>query len=67
MPKKVLIALPPRMLEEVDFIANHEHRTRSDLIREALRRYIAGFNGLPKRPIQILTEQEDEQEAAQTA
>lgn len=40
MPKKVLIALPPLMLTEVDDIAVREHRTRSDLIREALRKYI---------------------------
>ena len=43
MPKKVLIALPPAMLEHVDFIAHAEHRTRSDLIREALRRYLDNF------------------------
>lgn len=43
MPKKVLIALPPAMLEQVDFIAKCEHRSRSDLIRESLRRYLDGF------------------------
>ena len=43
MTNKVLIALAPRMLEEVDYIAETEHRTRSDLIREALRRYIIEF------------------------
>ena len=43
MPKKVLIALPPAMLEQVDHIAKCEHRTRSDLIREALRRYLDNF------------------------
>lgn len=43
MPKKVLIALPPAMLEQVDFIAQCEHRTRSGLIREALRRYLDNF------------------------
>ena len=43
MPKKVLIALPPAMLEQVDYIASCEHRTRSDLIREALRRYLDNF------------------------
>lgn len=42
-PRKVLIALPPAMLEQVDFIAATEHRTRSDLIREALRRYLENF------------------------
>lgn len=43
MPKKILIALPPAMLEQIDVIAGAEHRTRSDLVREALRRYIATF------------------------
>ena len=43
MPKKVLVALPPGLLEQIDFVASVEHRTRSDLIREALRRYIENF------------------------
>jgi metal-responsive CopG/Arc/MetJ family transcriptional regulator len=43
MPKKVLVALPPGLLEQIDFVAQVEHRTRSDLIREALRRYIDTF------------------------
>ena len=43
MPKKVLIALPPAMLEQIDFIAQCEHRNRSDLIRESLRRYLENF------------------------
>ena len=44
MPKKVLIALPPGLLEQADFVALVEHRNRSDLIRESLRRYVAEFN-----------------------
>jgi metal-responsive CopG/Arc/MetJ family transcriptional regulator len=43
MPKKVLVALPSGLLEQIDFVAQVEHRTRSDLIREALRRYTEGF------------------------
>jgi len=43
MPKKVLVALPQGLLEQIDFVANVEHRSRSDLIREALRRYIENF------------------------
>jgi len=43
MPKKVLIAIPQAMLEQADHIAQCEHRTRSDLIREALRRYLDNF------------------------
>lgn len=43
MPKKVLVALPPGLLEQIDFVAGCEHRNRSDLIRESLRRYINEF------------------------
>lgn len=43
MPKKVLVALPPGLLEQVDFVAQVELRNRSDLIRESLRRYIDEF------------------------
>lgn len=41
MSKKVLIAIPSGLLAQADAIAQVEHRNRSDLIREALRRYIA--------------------------
>jgi len=43
MAKKVLIGLPPSLLAQVDYVAEAEHRTRSDLMREALRRYVASF------------------------
>lgn len=43
MPKKVLVALPAGLLEQIDHVAQVEHRNRSDLIREALRRYIEQF------------------------
>lgn len=42
-PKKVLCQFPPGLLEQADFVAQVEHRTRSDLIRESLRRYIDDF------------------------
>lgn len=54
MPKKVLIALPPAMLEQVDFVAQCEHRTRSDLIRESLRRYLEAFRR-DQGPMRIVT------------
>jgi metal-responsive CopG/Arc/MetJ family transcriptional regulator len=44
MPKKVLIVLPQGLLEQVDFVALLEHRNRSDLVRESLRRYIQDFS-----------------------
>ena len=37
---KVLISLPDKFLTEVDELAENEQRTRSELIREALRTYI---------------------------
>lgn len=40
MPKKVLIALPPGMLLELDFVATEQHRTRSDTVREGVRMVI---------------------------
>ena len=55
MPKKVLVALLPGLLEDVDHIASIEHRTRSELIREALRRYITTFrNQHGSQRLQIL-------------
>ena len=38
--KKVLISLPEKFLAEIDVVADEEQRTRSELIREALRAYI---------------------------
>jgi Arc/MetJ-type ribon-helix-helix transcriptional regulator len=60
MPKKVLIALPPAMLEQVDFIAQCEHRTRSDLIREALRRYLDNFRRTQGQSFSVSTVESSE-------
>jgi metal-responsive CopG/Arc/MetJ family transcriptional regulator len=35
------ISLPPEMAAKLEEIRKKEHRTRSELVREALRRYIA--------------------------
>jgi CopG family transcriptional regulator/antitoxin EndoAI len=40
MANKVLVSLPEKFLEEVDRVAAEEHRSRSELIREALRSYL---------------------------
>lgn len=48
--KKVLFSLPEELLGEIDAVAAEEHRSRSELIREATRRYIANRPGI-KRPI----------------
>jgi Arc/MetJ-type ribon-helix-helix transcriptional regulator len=39
---KVMISLPERFLSEIDKAARSEQRTRSELIREALRAYLHG-------------------------
>jgi hypothetical protein len=44
---KVLISLPDAFLEEVDRAARETHRSRSELIREALHRYIASLRSYP--------------------
>jgi hypothetical protein len=40
--KSVTISLPAEMLEEFDRVRKHEHRSRSELLREAFRCYVAG-------------------------
>lgn len=37
---RVLVSLSPEFLEEIDSLADAEHRSRSEFIREALRNYI---------------------------
>lgn len=39
--KLITISIFPELLEETEKVAKEENRTRSELIREALRRYIA--------------------------
>jgi CopG family transcriptional regulator/antitoxin EndoAI len=40
MTTKILVSLPQEFLDEVDQLAAEEHRSRSELIREALRAYL---------------------------
>jgi metal-responsive CopG/Arc/MetJ family transcriptional regulator len=40
--KTVSITLPPDLLVKAQAFAQREHRTMSELFREALRRYMAG-------------------------
>jgi len=47
---KVMISVPDEFLSEVDEVAKAEHRTRSELIREALREYVRKGKEY-KRPI----------------
>lgn len=37
---KVLLSLPEKFLNQIDEVAQNEQRSRSELIREALRSYL---------------------------
>ena len=37
----VTISLPPAMVRQLEAVRKREHRTRSELVREALRQYFA--------------------------
>ncbi|MBI4317596.1 MAG: ribbon-helix-helix protein, CopG family [Chloroflexi bacterium] len=39
--RKVMITMPEEFLAEMDKVAKREHRNRSELIRDAVRRYLA--------------------------
>jgi metal-responsive CopG/Arc/MetJ family transcriptional regulator len=39
--RTMTVSLPPEMVEQVERVRKAEHRTRSELVREALRTYIA--------------------------
>ena len=45
--KLISVSLPEEMLPEIDSAARREHRSRSELIREALRRYLEGGRMIP--------------------
>lgn len=45
MVAKVMVSFPEEFLEEIDRIAGEEHRSRSELIREALRYYVSARRG----------------------
>ena len=55
---RVLISMPEEFLTRIDGVANNENRTRSELIREALRTYInkqrVRENALAKKNAEIL-------------
>lgn len=38
--KTITLSLPPKMAEKINELMEKEQRTRSELLREALRRYI---------------------------
>jgi metal-responsive CopG/Arc/MetJ family transcriptional regulator len=40
MAVKILVSLPEEFLADIDRVAADEHRSRSELVREALRSYL---------------------------
>ena len=50
MMARIMISLPKEFLEMVDAAAKMEHRSRSELIREAVRGYISKKGG-SSRPL----------------
>lgn len=49
MAVKVMVSFPEEFLEQVDRVAREEHRSRSELLREAMRLYIEMRRG-ERRP-----------------
>jgi metal-responsive CopG/Arc/MetJ family transcriptional regulator len=55
------------MVDELDRIRRHEHRTRSELLREALRHYMAGAGSNGAHAVRVEPAQPDEIEAMRRA
>jgi len=58
--KMISVSVPEDMLPEIDSAARREHRSRSELIREAVRRYLTAGRG---RVLPVDDAQPDELEA----
>ena len=43
---RILVSMPDKFLESIDKLANIEQRTRSEIVREALRTYIKRSNAV---------------------
>ena len=51
---RVLISMPEEFLDRIDQVAEGENRTRSELIREALRSYMVKANTMAGKNAAIL-------------
>ena len=45
--KVISVSIPSEMLPDIDEAARREHRSRADIVREALRRYLASGRVIP--------------------
>jgi metal-responsive CopG/Arc/MetJ family transcriptional regulator len=50
--KTITVSLPPKMVDELDRVRRNEHRTRSELLREALRSYMASAGTSRSVPVE---------------
>ena len=53
---KVMVSLPGEFLRDVDALASSEHRSRSELVREAIRTYVATRVAHRQGPVQRSTQ-----------
>jgi metal-responsive CopG/Arc/MetJ family transcriptional regulator len=60
------VSLPPAMASELERVRRKEHRTRSELVREALRHYIrvADARSVQERAAQLREEEPADEENA---
>jgi metal-responsive CopG/Arc/MetJ family transcriptional regulator len=56
MKKKILVAVPERLLDQLDLLAAYRSQTRSELIREALRTHLEHTEhfALPRPAVSLL-------------
>lgn len=52
MATKVMVSFPEGLLAELDRVAGEEHRSRSELLREAFRTYVEA-RGRRRRPREL--------------
>ncbi|MFH1386832.1 MAG: ribbon-helix-helix protein, CopG family [bacterium] len=48
---KIMVSMPDEILKKIDDAASAEHRSRSELLREAARFYIVSLPKKERRPI----------------
>jgi Arc/MetJ-type ribon-helix-helix transcriptional regulator len=62
----ISVSLPPKMADELERVRRKEHRTRSEFVREALRRYMqgAGERSLNQRIAELREEKPAAEEIA---
>lgn len=65
MKKKVLVAIPERLLDQLDLLAEFRSQTRSELIREACRIHLENSQvfALARPPLSLIHSPQRKEEA----